>query len=63
MMDQNYLLTEMSKWQKECLDFLVKDGMSIQEKINVRISILSSNHKDLGYKVKEIRRLKSEDNK
>ena len=62
-MNQNYLLTEMSKWQDECLDFLVREDMSIKEKTIVRISILTLNLKDLGNKVKEVRRLRSENNK
>ena len=55
MMSQNYLLNEMDRWQKECLDFLIKENMTIEDKTLIRIYVLSLTHKQLGEKVKQIR--------
>jgi hypothetical protein len=62
MINQNYLLNEMDRWQKECLDFLLDDEMTVEERTLVRINILKLTHRELGEKVKEIRRNKEVQN-
>ena len=49
------ILKDMNKYQKQCLDVLIKESMSIEEKTLIRIDILSLNYKDLVKRVKSLK--------